>query len=160
VESGESEVDGVPCRYQLRNEKEVVFASGAQLTRVRETHTVVISVSKVTVGLQTEKKVVHAYVVEVEISCPSRPGGRRSSRHVTQEPWVGLSYPPLCGLLIEDCPVWKIHIGPITDPGRSSALADFLPVVSGMRLLFGAAIAAVQVLRPEQQVSEAKQTSP
>ncbi|CFL01736.1 hypothetical protein [Burkholderia pseudomallei] len=50
------------------NEKEVVFASGAQLTRVRETHIADIPVSKVTSGIQTEEKVVPAYVVEVEIS--------------------------------------------------------------------------------------------
>ena len=50
------------------NEKEVVFASGATLTRVRETYIADIPVSKVTSGIQTEEKVVPAYVVEVEIS--------------------------------------------------------------------------------------------
>lgn len=50
------------------NEKEVVFASGAKLTRVRETHIADIPVSKVTADLRTEKKVVPAYVLEVEIS--------------------------------------------------------------------------------------------
>lgn len=50
------------------NEKEVVFASGATLTRVREIYIADIPVSKVTSGIQTEEKVVPAYVVEVEIS--------------------------------------------------------------------------------------------
>jgi hypothetical protein len=50
------------------NEKEVVFASGAQLTRVRETHIADITAYKVNSGLQQEKKVVPAYLVEVEIS--------------------------------------------------------------------------------------------
>jgi hypothetical protein len=50
------------------NEKEVVFASGAQLTRVRETHVADIPVLKVTSGIQMEEKVVPAYLVEVEIS--------------------------------------------------------------------------------------------
>lgn len=50
------------------NEKEVVFASGAQLTRVRETHITDIPVLKITSDLQTHEKVVPAYVVEVEIS--------------------------------------------------------------------------------------------
>jgi hypothetical protein len=50
------------------NEKEVVFASGAELTRVRETHIADIPVSKATSGIQTEETVVPAYVVEVEIS--------------------------------------------------------------------------------------------
>lgn len=49
------------------NEKEVVFASGAQLTRVRETHITDISVSRVTSSMQQEKKDVPAYMVEVEI---------------------------------------------------------------------------------------------
>jgi len=49
------------------NEKEVVFASCAELTRVSETHIADIPVSKVTSGIQTEKKVVPAYVLEVEI---------------------------------------------------------------------------------------------
>lgn len=50
------------------NEKEVVFASGAKLTRVRETHIADLRVSKVTTGLRQEYKVVPAYLVEVEIS--------------------------------------------------------------------------------------------
>lgn len=50
------------------NEKEVVFASGAQLTRLRETHVADIPVSKVTSGFQTQEKIVPAYVVEVEIT--------------------------------------------------------------------------------------------
>ncbi|WP_217425228.1 hypothetical protein [Pandoraea cepalis] len=50
------------------NEKEVVFASGAQLTRMREIHIAAIPVSKVTSGIHREEKVVPAYVVEVEIS--------------------------------------------------------------------------------------------
>lgn len=50
------------------NEKEVVFASGAQLTHVRETYIADMPVSKVTSGFQIVRKVVPAYVVEVEIS--------------------------------------------------------------------------------------------
>lgn len=50
------------------NEKEVVFASGAQLTRVRETHIADFPVSKVTSGVRHVEKVVPAYLVEVEIS--------------------------------------------------------------------------------------------
>lgn len=50
------------------NEKEVVFASGAKLTCVRETYIADFPVSKVTSGLQQEHKVVPAYLVEVEIS--------------------------------------------------------------------------------------------
>jgi hypothetical protein len=50
------------------NEKEVVFSTGAQLTRVREKHIADIPVSKVTFGIQMEEKVVPAYLVEVEIS--------------------------------------------------------------------------------------------
>lgn len=50
------------------NEKEVVFASGAQLTRVRETHITDIPVLKATSGIQMEEKIVPAYLVEVEIS--------------------------------------------------------------------------------------------
>ncbi|AWI54795.1 hypothetical protein DEH84_16260 [Aquabacterium olei] len=50
------------------NEKEVVFASGARLTRVRETYITDIPVSKMTSGLQQEDKFVPAYLVEVEIS--------------------------------------------------------------------------------------------
>lgn len=50
------------------NEKEVVFASGAQLTRLRETHVADIPVSKVKSGFQTQEKIVPAYVVEVEIT--------------------------------------------------------------------------------------------
>lgn len=50
------------------NEKEVVFASGAQLTQLRETYITEMPVSKATSGFQIETKVVPAYVVEVEIS--------------------------------------------------------------------------------------------
>lgn len=50
------------------NEKEVVFAIGANLTRVRETYINDISVSKITPSLEEFKKDVPAYVVEVEIS--------------------------------------------------------------------------------------------
>ena len=50
------------------NEKEVVFASGAKLTRVREIHIADFCVSKVTSGLQQVHKVVPAYLIEVEIS--------------------------------------------------------------------------------------------
>jgi len=50
------------------NEKEVVFASGAQLTRVRETHIVNITAYKITSDLQQKKKTVPAYLVEVEVS--------------------------------------------------------------------------------------------
>ena len=50
------------------NEKEVVFASGAQLTLLRETHVADIPVSKLTSGFQRQEKVVPAYVVEVELS--------------------------------------------------------------------------------------------
>ncbi len=50
------------------NEKEVVFASGAQLTRARETHIADIPASKVTSGFRRQEKVVPAYLVEVEIS--------------------------------------------------------------------------------------------
>lgn len=49
------------------NEKEVVFASGAQLTRVRETKITDFPVSKATASFQTDRKVVPAYLVEVEI---------------------------------------------------------------------------------------------
>ncbi len=49
------------------NEKEVVFASGANLTRVRETHIVDLTVSKVDEGLRRHEKVVPAYLVEVQI---------------------------------------------------------------------------------------------
>lgn len=50
------------------NEKEVVFASGAKLTHVGETHIADFPVSKVTSGLQEERKNVPAYLVQVEIS--------------------------------------------------------------------------------------------
>ena len=50
------------------NEKEIVFASGAKLTRVCETHILDIPVSKMTSGLRQEEKIVPAYLVEVEIS--------------------------------------------------------------------------------------------
>ncbi len=50
------------------NEKEIVFASGATLTRVRETYVVDILAMKAAPSLQIKEKVVPAYVVEVEIS--------------------------------------------------------------------------------------------
>jgi hypothetical protein len=50
------------------HEKEVVFASGAKLTRVRETYIAHMTVVKITSSLQEFKKDVPAYVVEVEIS--------------------------------------------------------------------------------------------
>ena len=50
------------------NEKEVVFASGAQLTRVRETYITEMPVSKLTSNLQLKNKIVPAYLIEVEIS--------------------------------------------------------------------------------------------
>lgn len=50
------------------HEKEVVFASGARLTRVRETHIADIPVYKVTSGLRTDEKIAPAYITEVEIS--------------------------------------------------------------------------------------------
>lgn len=50
------------------NEKEVVFASGAELSLVRETHIADISVSKMDSNLRKETKVIPAYVVEIEIS--------------------------------------------------------------------------------------------
>lgn len=49
------------------NEKEVVFASAAQLTRVRETYVCDISVYKGTSSLRQFSKFVPAFVVEVEI---------------------------------------------------------------------------------------------
>ncbi|MDG9929042.1 MULTISPECIES: hypothetical protein [unclassified Pseudomonas] len=50
------------------NEKEIVFASGAILRRVRESQLADIPVSKVTLQLKTLEKVVPAYLVEVELS--------------------------------------------------------------------------------------------
>lgn len=50
------------------NEKEIVFASGAQITRLRETYITNMNVAKVTTGIQIKEKSVPAYVVEVEIS--------------------------------------------------------------------------------------------
>lgn len=50
------------------NEKEVVFASGAQLMLVSETHVKGLLVTKIGANLQELKKIVPAYVVEVEIS--------------------------------------------------------------------------------------------
>lgn len=50
------------------HEKEVVFASGAELTRVRETYIADILVSKATSGLEAEERFVPACVVEVNIS--------------------------------------------------------------------------------------------
>ncbi|WP_419735806.1 hypothetical protein [Pseudomonas sp. COR18] len=50
------------------NEKEVVFASGANLRRVRESRLADMPVSKVTSTLETLEKVVPAYLLEVELS--------------------------------------------------------------------------------------------
>ena len=50
------------------NEKEVVFASGAKLTRVSEIRIADIPVGKVTSGYRVEEKIVPTYLVEVEIS--------------------------------------------------------------------------------------------
>ncbi|MFN3792364.1 hypothetical protein [Massilia sp.] len=50
------------------NEKEIVFASGAQLKHVRETHIADVAVRKVISGIREHEKVVPAYVIEVEIS--------------------------------------------------------------------------------------------
>lgn len=50
------------------NEKEVVFASGAILSRVRESQLADMPVSKVTSQLTTLEKMVPAYLVEVELS--------------------------------------------------------------------------------------------
>lgn len=50
------------------NEKEIVFASGAILRRVRESQLADMPVSKVTSQLTTLEKVVPAYLVEVELS--------------------------------------------------------------------------------------------
>lgn len=50
------------------NEKEIVFASGAELALVSKTHIADISVSKMDSKLRQEKKVIPAYVVEIEIS--------------------------------------------------------------------------------------------
>lgn len=49
------------------HEKEVVFASGAKLTRVREARVSSLKVSRVTSGTP-QTKVVPAYLVEAEIS--------------------------------------------------------------------------------------------
>lgn len=50
------------------NEKEIVFASGAYLTRVRETYIAEFPVVRVNRRLEQERKFVPAYLVEVEIS--------------------------------------------------------------------------------------------
>lgn len=49
-------------------EKEVVFASGAQLTRLRETYITDIPVSKMTSNLRQLQMMVPAYVINVEIN--------------------------------------------------------------------------------------------
>jgi len=49
------------------NEKEVVFASGAQLTRIRETYIADFTASRMNSDHQLDEKVVPAYLVEVEI---------------------------------------------------------------------------------------------
>lgn len=50
------------------NEKEVVFASGAQLTRMRETRIADFPVYKISSSFQRENKIVPAYLVEIQIS--------------------------------------------------------------------------------------------
>jgi hypothetical protein len=50
------------------NEKEVVFASGAQLTRVSETWVANIPEYKMTSNSRSIEKIVPAYVIEVDIS--------------------------------------------------------------------------------------------
>jgi len=50
------------------NEKEIVFASGAKLRRLAESHVTDMKVYKATSGSSIEHKVVPAYVVEVELS--------------------------------------------------------------------------------------------
>lgn len=50
------------------HEKEVLFASGAELALVSETHIADIPVSKVDSNLREEKKDIPVYVVEIEIS--------------------------------------------------------------------------------------------
>lgn len=50
------------------NEKEVVFASGAELTRIRETYITDTTVRKVAPNTAMLKKVVPTYVIEAEIS--------------------------------------------------------------------------------------------
>lgn len=52
----------------LKHEKEIVFASGAHLKRLNEYFIEDITVYKVTDGLQEVKKVVPAFVTEVELS--------------------------------------------------------------------------------------------
>lgn len=50
------------------HEKEIVFASGAQLIRGSETHITDITVCRMTSDLHQEEKIVPAYLVEIEIS--------------------------------------------------------------------------------------------
>lgn len=50
------------------NEKEVVFANGARLSRVRETRIADATVTKADSRYQSQQKVVPAYVIEVEVS--------------------------------------------------------------------------------------------
>lgn len=53
---------------EFKHEKEAVFASGAQLRRLREHYIMDIKVSKVTKELNTVEKTVPAFVTEVELS--------------------------------------------------------------------------------------------
>jgi hypothetical protein len=50
------------------NEKEVVFATGAQLTLTRETHIADVTAYKVGPCYETLKRTVPAYLVEIDIS--------------------------------------------------------------------------------------------
>jgi len=52
----------------LKHEKEVVFASGARLRRLNECFIMDVTVQKATNGFQTVKKVVPAFLTEVELS--------------------------------------------------------------------------------------------
>lgn len=52
----------------LGNEKEVVFATGAQLTLTRETHIADVTASKVGPHSETLKRTVPAYLLEIDIS--------------------------------------------------------------------------------------------
>ncbi|MDR6234049.1 hypothetical protein [Pseudomonas oryzihabitans] len=50
------------------HEKEVVFASGAQLTHISETYIANLSVSKAISGTDIAKKIVPAYIIEIKLS--------------------------------------------------------------------------------------------
>ncbi|MEQ7775684.1 hypothetical protein, partial [Xanthomonas hortorum] len=61
------------------HEKEVVFASGIQLTRASETYVTDVDVVKVTSSLQELRKKVPAYLVEFEID--TAPAGDTPDEH-------------------------------------------------------------------------------